>query len=412
MGGKNLAGTESRNMDIFAKCYGFKEAEQARESGLYPYFIPIEENRGSRAVMRGREVIMIGSNNYLGLAQDPRVQEAAKRAIDQYGTSCSGSRLINGTFALHEELEHRLARFVGRQAALCFTAGYLANLGGISSFLGRKDHVLSDRYNHASIVDGIMLAMGLTGGAVHLHRYHHNNPEHLEKTLAELPAEEPKLIVTDGVFSMEGDIVRLPELKRVADKYHARIYLDEAHALGVIGATGKGTEEHYGAGNLADLIMGTFSKSFGAIGGFVAGDGVVIDYIKHFARPLIFTASMPPAMIGSVMATLEIIETEHEHTRRLQQIAAFMIKEFKGLGFNVGVAETPIIPLVVGDNEKTFAFWKMLFEGGVYANPVVSHAVPPDRSLLRTSFMAIHTDEDLEKVLEVSKKAGRQAGII
>ncbi len=399
-------------MDIFDKCYGWKDAAQARESGLYPYFIPIEENRGSRVVMRGREVIMIGSNNYLGLAQDPRVQESAKRAIDQYGTSCSGSRLINGTFALHEELEHRLAAFVGREAALCFTAGYLTNLGSISAILGSKDHILSDRYNHASIVDGIMLSTGLTGGTVRMHRYHHNNPEHLDKTLAKLPADEPKLIVTDGVFSMEGDIVRLPELRRVADKYQARIYLDEAHAIGVLGATGRGTEEHHGGGKLADLLMGTFSKSFGAIGGFVAGDAVVIDYIKHFARPLIFTASMPPAMIGSVMATLQIIETEPEHTRRLQQIAAFMIKEFKALGFNVGVAQTPIIPLLVGDNEKTFTFWKILFEHGVYANPVISPAVPPDRSLLRTSFMSVHTDDELHKVLEISKKAGKQAGII
>jgi len=399
-------------MDIFAKCYGYKQAAQARESGLYPYFIPIEENRGSRVVMRGREVIMIGSNNYLGLAQDPRVQEAAKQAIDQYGTSCSGSRLIIGTFAMHEELEHRLAAFVGREAALCFTAGYLANLGTISAILGQKDHVFSDRYNHASIVDGIMLSTGLTGGTVRMHRYHHNNPDNLEKTLAKLPPEEPKLIVTDGVFSMEGDIVRLPELRRVADKYHARIYLDEAHALGVLGATGRGTEEHHGVARQADMLMGTFSKSFGAIGGFVAGDEVVIDYIKHFARPLIFTASMPPAMLGAVMATLEIIEKEPEHTRRLQQIARYMIKEFKAMGFRVGVAETPIVPLIVGDDEKVVVFWKALFDNGGYANPIRSPAVPPDRALLRTSYMSIHTDAELDQVLSICQREGRKLGII
>ena len=399
-------------MDIFSKCYGFKEADQARESGWYPYFIPIEENRGSRVVMRGREVIMIGSNNYLGLSMDPRVQEAAKNAVDRYGTSCSGSRLINGTFALHEELEHRLARFVGREAALCFTAGYLTNLGSISAILGRKDNILSDRYNHASIVDGIMLSIGLSGGTIKLHRYHHNNPEHLEKTLAELPEEEPKLIVTDGVFSMEGDIVKLPQLRKVAEKYGARIYLDEAHALGVLGATGRGTEEHHGVMGCADLLMGTFSKSFGGIGGFVAGEPVVIDYIKHFSRPLIFTASMPPAMIGAVMATLEIIQKEPEHTHRLQHIAAYMIREFKALGFNVGVAETPIIPLLIGGIEKTFMFWKALFENGVYANPVVSPAVPPDRSMLRTSYMAIHTDSELDQVLSVCKAEGKKLGII
>ena len=399
-------------MDIFEKCYGFKEAQAARESGYYPYFIPIEENWGSKVKMRGREVIMCGSNNYLGLAQDPRVQEAAKKAIEKYGTTCSGSRLINGTFALHEELEHQLARFVGRETALCFTTGYLANLGSISALLGRRDHILSDRYNHASIVDGIMLSIGLSGCKIKLHRYQHNNSEALEKALAAISDQEARLIVTDGVFSMEGDIVKLPEMKRIADKYKARIYLDEAHALGVIGATGRGTEEHYGLGKCADLLMGTFSKSFGAIGGFVAGEEVVIDYIKHFARPLIFTASMPPPMIAAVKATLEIMEKEPEHTKRLQTIAAMMVREFKTLGFDVGVAETPIIPLVIGDIEKTFTFWKVLFDNGVYANPVISPAVPPDRSIIRTSYMAIHKDEELEQVLEICKKAGKQLGII
>ncbi len=399
-------------MDIFGKCYGFKEAQQVRESGLYPYFIPIEENRGTKVVMKGRELIMIGSNNYLGLSWDPRVQEASIKAIEKYGTSCSGSRLINGTLALHEELEHHLARFVGRKAALCFTAGYLTNLGCISAILGRRDHILSDRYNHASIVDGIMLSTGLSNGTIRLHRYHHNNPEHLEKVLAELPPEEPKLIVTDGVFSMEGDIVKLPQVRKVADRYNARIYLDEAHALGVIGETGRGSEEHHGAAGAADLVMGTFSKSLGSIGGFVAGEPEVIDYIKHFSRPLIFTASMPPAMIGSVMAALEIMEKEPEHTRRLQHIARYMISGFKKLGFNVGIAETPIVPLLVGDNEKTFMFWKALFENGVYTNPVVSPAVPPDRSLIRTSFMSIHTNEELDQVLEVAGREAAKLGII
>jgi len=399
-------------MDIFAKCSEFQTAKDIRASGLYPYFIPVEENRGSRVVMNGREVIMIGSNNYLGLSMDPRVKEAAKKAIDAYGTSCSGSRLINGTFAIHEELEQRLARFVGREAALCFTAGYLANLGSISAVLGRRDHILSDRYNHASIVDGIMLSTGLSNGTVQLHRYRHNSPAHLEKTLAALPEEEPKMVVTDGVFSMEGDIVKLPELKQVADKYGARLYLDEAHALGVLGSTGQGTEEHYGIPGAADLVMGTFSKSFGAIGGFVAGDEVVVDYIKHFSRPLIFTASMPPAMVGAVMATIEIIETEHHHTLRLQEIARYMVKEFKGLGFDIGTAETPIIPLFIGDTEKTFTFWKVLFENGVYANPIITPAVPPDRGLIRTSYMSVHTDEELDQILEICRKAGKLVGII
>ncbi len=399
-------------MDIFTKCYSFKEAAAARESGLYPYFIPIEENRGTKVVMKGRELIMIGSNNYLGLSWDPRVQEASIKAIEKYGTSCSGSRFINGTLTLHEELENRLAKFIHRDAALCFTTGYQTNLGSISAIMGRREHILSDRYNHASIMDGIFLSIGLNNGSISFHRYHHNNPEHLEKALSELPSEESKLIVTDGVFSMEGDIVKLPELRKIADKYEARIYLDEAHSIGVIGATGRGSEEHYGIRGCADLIMGTFSKSFGSIGGFVAGDAVVIDYIKHFSRPLIFSASMPPATISAVMAAVKIIEKEPQHTHRLQAIAKKMISEYKSMGFNVGVAETAIIPLVIGDNEKTFMFWKALFENGVYTNPVVSPAVPPDRSLIRTSYMSIHTDEELDQVLDVAKREAIKLGII
>ena len=399
-------------MDIFTKCYGFKEAAEARESGIYPYFIPIQENHGSKVVMRGRELIMIGSNNYLGLSWDPRVQEASIKAIEKFGTSCSGSRFINGTLALHEELEQQLADFVHKGAALCFTTGYQTNLGAISALLGRREHILSDRYNHASIMDGIFLATGLNNGSIQLHRYHHNDPEHLEKVLSELPEDEPKLIVTDGVFSMEGDIVKLPELRRIADKHGARIYLDEAHSLGVIGKTGRGSEEHYGARGTADLIMGTFSKSFGSIGGFVAADAVVVDYIKHFARPLIFSASMPPACIASVMAALKIMEEEPQHTHRLQAIAARMISEFKSLGFNVGETETPIIPLLIGDNDKTFMLWKALFENGVYTNPVISPAVPPDRSLIRTSYMAIHTDSELDQVLQVAGREAKKLGII
>ena len=399
-------------MDIFDKCMAFQDANDVRESGLYPYFIPIEENRGSRVVMKGREVIMCGSNNYLGLSWDPRVREAAIKAIEKYGTSCSGSRLINGTYTLHEELEHRLARYVRREAALVFTTGYQSNLGSIQALMGRKEHVISDRVNHASIVDGIMLASGLTGGNVHFHRYQHNSPAHLEKTLADIPADEAKLVVTDGVFSMEGDIARLPEIRKACDKYDARLYLDEAHALGVIGKTGRGTEEHWGIGPTADLVMGTFSKSLASIGGFVAGEHRVIDYIKHFARPLIFSASMPPANIGAVNAALTIMESEPQHTQRLQAITRKMIEGFKSLGFNLGVAETPVIPLIVGDNEKTFLLWKAMFEGGVYANPVVSPAVPPDRSIIRTSYMALHTDSELDQVLEIAGREARKLGII
>jgi 8-amino-7-oxononanoate synthase len=409
---KKSIAARSAWLDIFHKCYSFREAANARESGLYPYFIPIEDNRGSKVVMMGRELIMIGSNNYLGLSWDPRLQEAAKLAVDKYGTSCSGSRFINGTLTLHEELEERLARFVHKEAALCFTTGYQTNLGSVSALVTRGEQILSDRYNHASIMDATFLASGMTNGGISLHRYRHNSPANLEKLLGELDKDIPKLIVTDGVFSMEGDIVKLTDLKRIADSYNARIYLDEAHSLGVIGETGRGTEEHYGVRGVADLVMGTFSKSFGSIGGFVAGDAVVIDYIKHFARPLIFSASMPPANIAAVMAALTIIESEPEHTRRLQEIAAFMIAGFKSLGFNVGVAETAVIPLIIGDSAQTFLFWKALFENGIYANPVVSPAVPPGRSLIRTSYMSIHTDEELEQVLEITAREGKRLGII
>ncbi len=398
-------------MDIFQKCHDFTEAREAQERGLYPFFIPIEESKGTKVVMKGRELILIGSNNYLGLSWDKRVIEASIKATEKYGTSCSGSRFANGTLALHEELERRLAKFVNKEAALCFTTGYQTNLGAISALLGRNEHIFTDRYNHASIMDGIFLATGMKGG-VKIHRYFHNDPESLEKALKSVPKEEPKLIVTDGVFSMEGDIVKLPELRELADRYNAKLYIDEAHALGVIGETGRGTEEYYDYKYRADITMCTFSKSFGALGGFVAGDREVIDYIKHFARPLIFSASMPPGTIAAVMESLKIMETELKHVKRLQAIAKKMIEGFKSIGFNIGVAETPIIPLIIGDNEKTFLFWKALFENGVYANPVISPAVPPDRSLIRTSFMAIHTDEELDKVLEISEREAKKLGIV
>lgn len=398
-------------MDIFKKCRDFTEAREVQKKGLYPFFIPIEESRGSRVVMKGRELIMIGSNNYLGLSWDPRVIEASINAIKKYGTSCSGSRFANGTLSLHVELEEKLAKFTGKEAALCFSTGYQTNLGAISALVGRNEHIITDRYNHASIMDGIFLASGMRG-SIKIHRYFHNNINNLESVISLIPHDEPKIIVTDGVFSMEGDIVKLPELRRIADTYNAALYIDEAHAIGVIGETGKGSEEYYGNGIHSDLLMCTFSKSFGSLGGFVAGDEIVIEYIKHFARPLIFSASMPPATIASVTKALEIIETEPEHVKRLQAIAKKMLEGFKSLGFNIGVAETPIIPLIIGDNEKTFLFWKALFENGIYANPVISPAVPPDRSLIRTSFMAIHTDDELDQVLDIAGREAKKLGII
>jgi 8-amino-7-oxononanoate synthase len=397
--------------DIFKKCYDFEEAIKAREEGIYPFFRPIEKNKGSKVVIEGRELIMAGSNNYLGLAFDPRVKEAAQKAIEDYGTSCSGSRFMNGTFALHEELEELLSDFMGKEATLCFTTGYQTNLGCISALVGRNEHIVTDKYNHASIMDGIFLAMGINR-KINVHRFNHNSLKDLEKKLSSIPAGEPKLIVTDGVFSMEGDIVKLPEMKRLADRYDARIYLDEAHAIGVIGATGRGTTEHYGDNTLTDLIMCTFSKSFGSIGGFIAGDADIIDYIKHFARSLIFSASMPPANVAAVKAALKILEQEPDRVQRLQEIAVKMLVAFKAMGFNIGTAETPIVPLIIGDFDKTFLLWKAFFENGVYVNPVVSPGVPPNRCLIRTSYMAIHTDEELDLILEVAEREARKLGII
>jgi 8-amino-7-oxononanoate synthase len=398
-------------LDIFDKCYAFDTAKEAKEKGLYPYFLPIQESRGTRVVIEGRELIMAGSNNYLGLSWDPRVKEAAIEATRKWGTSCSGSRFLNGTLALHEELEARLAHFVGRQSALCFTTGYQTNLGAISALLGKDEHIFSDKLNHASIMDGIFLASGMKG-RVRVHRYLHNNMDSLMKFLDQEPRDAAKLVVTDGVFSMEGDIVKLPRMKELCIQYGARLYLDEAHALGVLGPTGRGTEEHYGVKDHADIVMCTFSKSFGSLGGFVAGDHDVIDYIKHQARPLIFSASMPPATIASVTASLDIIEKEPERVLRLQEIGRRMIAGYKALGFNIGVSETPIVPLLIGDMEKTVLFWRALFDGGVFTNPVLSPAVPPDSTLIRTSYMAIHTNDECDKILEIAGRAGKKFGIL
>ena len=401
----------SNTHKIFEKCYNYKEAEEARAAGVYPFFQPIGKTAGTKVLIKDRELLMAGSNNYLGLASDPRMIEASQKAIQEYGTSCSGSRFMNGTLSLHEELEERLADFVGMEEALCFTTGHQTNLGAISALIGRGDHIITDKFNHASIMDGIFLTVGLNK-SVNVHRFRHNNFEDLEKILQRIPKDEPKLIVTDGVFSMEGDIVDLPAMKALGEKYDAAIYLDEAHAVGVLGENGKGTLEHYGNKDLADIIMCTFSKAFGSIGGFVAGKRKVIDYIKHFARPLMFSASMTPANIVAAMTALDIIKAEPERVQRLQEIGRKMAKGFTDLGFDTGTTTTPIVPLVIGSNEKTFYFWKALFDNGVYVNPVISPAVPPNRAMIRTSFMATHTDDELDQILETVGKVGKEIGLI
>lgn len=396
---------------LLHKCYAFDLAEKSRQEGTYPFFRPIQGFSGSHVIIDGQRLFMAGSNNYLGLAVDPRVQKAASDAAMKYGSSCSGSRFMNGTLDLHEELEERIATFTGKQAALCFTTGYQANLGAVSALLGRGDHVFIDKSSHASIFDGIFLATGLTK-QINMHRYAHNDIEDLERKLQRVPLEENKIIVTDGVFSMEGTIADLPGLRRLADTYNAVLYLDEAHAYGVIGDHGKGTEEYYGYQAVADIVMCTFSKSFGSIGGFIAGSFEVIDFIKHASRALIFSASMPPANIYSALTSLNIIEQEPERVRRLQTIAAKMIKGFREIGFTIGNTKTPIVPLIIGDNDKTFAFWGELFKKNIYVNPVISPAVPPNMALIRTSYMAIHEDRDLDHFLEVAEAEAKKLGIL
>ncbi|NIW78119.1 MAG: aminotransferase class I/II-fold pyridoxal phosphate-dependent enzyme [Calditrichae bacterium] len=381
------------------------------DRGIYPYFVPVEENHGPRVVMNGREILMIGSNNYLGLTKDPRVIEAAIKATEKFGTSCSGSRFLNGTLQMHTELESRLAKFVNKEAALVFSTGYQANAGAISTIIDKKAVVITDKTNHSSIFDGVFLGASLNPG-VTVKRYKHNDADDLERVMKAIDPERPKLLVSDGVFSMEGDFVKLPRLLEIANEYNARLYLDDAHGIGVGGDTGRGTMEHYGYFDEVDVIMCTFSKTFASLGGFIAGKKEVINYIKHYSRQLIFSAAMPPANVAAVLKALDIIEKEPQIVRRLQDIGQKMRREFQTLGFDTGHSETPIIPVLIKDYDKTFMFWKTLFDEGIYTNAVVAPAVPPDRSLLRTSYMATHSDNDLDQVLETFKKIGKQMGVI
>ncbi len=392
-------------MDLFEKCRTFTEAREVMKSGLYPYFIPLDDTEGTEVTIGDHRLIMIGSNNYLGLTADPRVRRAAVDAVRRYGTSCTGSRFLNGTLALHKELEERLAAFVGKEAALAFSTGYQTNVGTISALVGRGDVVITDREDHASIVDGCRLAFGK------MLRFRHNDMPDLERVLRNAPSEAGKLVVVDGVFSMGGDIAPLPEIVDICTRYGAHLMVDDAHSIGVLGQ-GRGTAAHFGITGQVDLIMGTFSKSFASLGGFIAGDADVIHYIQHHARSLIFSASMPPASAATCLAALDIMESEPERYARLQEIGDKMQAGFRALGFNIGETQTPIIPVIIGDDMRTFQMWKALFDSGVYTNAVISPAVPPGMQLLRTSYMATHTDEQLERVLEVFGEAGKRMGVI
>ena len=393
-------------VDLFEKCVRWDRADELRRLGLYPYFQPITETHTESVVIDGRRLIMIGSNNYLGLTHHPHVVAAATEAVRRYGSGCTGSRFLNGTLDLHVELEGRLARFMRKESCLTFSTGFQVNLGVISTLVGKNDVVLCDRENHASIFDGCRLSFG------ELYKYRHNDMEDLERQLKRVPDDAGKLVVTDGVFSMKGDLVDLPSLVKVARKYGARIMLDDAHGVGVLGPNGRGTAEHFGLEDEIDVIVGTFSKSFASLGGFAVANEKVIDYVKHTGRSIIFSASAPPSAVAAALAALDIIEAEPQRRERLWQNVSRMQSKLLDLGYDVGQSRAAIIPIRIGGNLETFQFWRRLHDAGVFTNPVVAPAVPPDEGMIRTSYMATHTFEELDKVVEVFARLGRDAGLL
>ena len=393
-------------MDIFDKCRAFTRADELKAADLYPYFTPIQEAVGNRIKVGGRPMIMVGSNNYLGLAHHPLAKAAARAAVERYGVGTCGSRFLTGTLDLHEELEGRLARFMRREAALTFSTGYQTNLGIVSTIAGKGDHIVIDRMNHASIIDACRLSFAT------VHKYKHNNMKDLERILASLGPEGGKLVIVDGVFSMEGDIVDLPGIVPLARKYGARVVVDDAHGIGVLGENGRGTAEHFGLEDEVDLIMGTFSKTFASIGGVVVGAAPIVSYIKHHARSLIFSAAATPASVASVLAILDMLETQPELRRRLRVVTERMRTSFQAMGYDTGHSQTPIIPIFVRDDETCFMLWRMLREEGIFTTPVVYPAVPHGQALIRTSYGAGHTDEELDAVLAAFEKCGRAVGLI
>ncbi|NBC17083.1 MAG: aminotransferase class I/II-fold pyridoxal phosphate-dependent enzyme [Bacteroidetes bacterium] len=398
---------------LFAKCHKFFAPEgdyaQVKEADLYPYFRPIERNEGTTAIINGQEVVMAGSNNYLGLTSDPRVKAAATRAIEQYGTGCTGSRFLNGTLDLHLELEERLAEFMGKEACVLFSTGYMTNEGVIQGITAKSDILFSDKDNHACIVAGTQVSLADTV------RYRHNDLDHLRLLMERVHDDQPdagKLIVTDGVFSMSGQIAQVPELLKLADEFGAALMLDDAHAVGVIGEGGRGSASCFGLADQVHIITGTFSKSFASLGGFAVGKHDVIEYIRHKASSHVFSASMPPANVATVLKCLDILQEEPERLERLWEISDYMREGFRDAGFDVWTSKAPIIPVVIGDMKTCFQFWKDLLEAGVFVNAVVPPAVPPGQALMRTSYMATHTDEELDYILDAFRRIGRRYGII
>ncbi len=405
-------------MDIFEKCKGyFSDPEiaqamgyatnprTAQALGLYPFFIALDQTEGTEVTIQGRRMIMIGSNNYLGLTTHPKVRQAAIDAVREFGTSCTGSRFLNGTLAMHGELEDKLAEYVGKEKALVFSTGYQTNLGTISALVAKGDVVITDREDHASILDGCRMALG------RMKRFRHNNMADLERVLKSCPEKAGRLVVVDGVFSMGGDIAPLPEIVPLCQEYGARLMVDDAHSMGVLGG-GRGTAAHFGLTDDVDLIMGTFSKSFASIGGFIAGDETTVHWIQHFSRSLMFSASLPAPNVAAAMAALEVMKSEPERIERVNAIGEKMRQRYQKLGLDIGNSQTPIIPVIIGDQMMTMMIWKALFEAGIYTNVALPPAVPEGKSLLRTSYMATHTDEQLDRLLEIFEKVGKEQGII
>jgi 8-amino-7-oxononanoate synthase len=395
-----------QQISLFDKCRQFTRAKDIQAAGLYPYFKPISESEDTVVVIEGQKRIMLGSNNYLGLTHHPLVLEAASRALSRYGSGCTGSRFLNGTLDLHGQLERALAEFLGKEDCLVFSTGYSANLGFISGLIGRGDVVYLDKLDHASIVDGAKMSYGETV------RFNHRDMASLERLLDRNPANRGSMIVVDGVYSMEGDIAELPELVRIAKKHGTALAIDDAHSLGVLGPNGDGTAAHFGMIDEVDLIAGTFSKSLASIGGFVAGSENVVHYLRHHSRPLIFTASLPPANTAGVLAALEVMQREPERRTQLWANTRRLHEGFRSLGYDIGETETPIVPVLIGPLDKTFMFWRKLFDAGVFTNPVAPPAVPPSQCRLRTSLMATHSFEQIDFCLEQFARIGKELGVI
>ncbi|WP_272459835.1 aminotransferase class I/II-fold pyridoxal phosphate-dependent enzyme [Polyangium jinanense] len=397
--------------DVFEKCYKFMTADNARAMGVYPFFRPLDFNNGPEAQLEGRKVIMLGSNNYLGLTTHPKVREAAKNAIDKYGTSMTGSRLVNGSMRLHNELEQKLAAYHGKEAGLVFTTGYQVNIATISALLSNKKSVaVIDKDDHASIYDGVRL--GQAAGA-RMVRYRHNDPEALDQALSELDTSEGALVITDGVFSAQGEIANLPGIASVVKKHKARLLVDDAHALGVIGPGGRGTAAHFGVADQVDLIGGTFSKSLASIGGWLVGERKVLDYIQHFAYSFLFAASAAPPSVAAAMAALEVMQEEPERQEKLRENFTYMRNELRRLGFELGKTETAVIPIYIRDDLRTVMMWKTLLdEHSIYVNPFITPGVPPKQQVLRTSYMATHERHHLDRALEAFEKVGKKFGVI